>query len=41
MTYLLDPRLQVDGRVTLGLGGAALDWSVGFGVSYRFPRFRG
>jgi hypothetical protein len=39
VTYLLTPRLQIDGRLTLGLSQAALDWSVGAGVSYRFPRF--
>ncbi len=37
-TYLLTPRLQVDGRVTVGLTSAALDWTAGAGVSYRFPR---
>ena len=39
VTYLITPRLQVDGRLTLGLSQAAPDWSVGVGVSYRFPRF--
>jgi hypothetical protein len=38
-TYLITPRVQVDGRLTVGLSSAALDWSVGVGVSYRFPRF--
>jgi hypothetical protein len=41
LTYLITPRIQVDGRVTAGLSSAALDWSAGVGVSYRFPRLKG
>lgn len=41
VTYLVAPRVQVDGRVTLGLSSAALDWSASVGVSYRFPGFKG
>ena len=41
VTYLVSPRIQVDGRLTFGLSSAALDWSAGIGVSYRFPRFKG
>ncbi len=41
VTYLLTPRLQVDGRVTVGLSRTALDWTAGLGVSYRFPSFKG
>jgi hypothetical protein len=41
VTYLVTPRLQIDGRLTVGLSQAALDWSAGIGVSYRFPRSKG
>ncbi len=41
VTYLVTPRIQVDGRVTVGLSSVALDWTAGVGVSYRFPRFKG
>lgn len=37
VTYLLTPRIQLDAHVAAGLSSAALDWSVGAGVSYRFP----
>jgi len=38
VTYLLAPRIQIDGRVTVGLSRDALDWTAGAGVSFRFPR---
>jgi hypothetical protein len=41
VTYLLNPRLQLDATVTAGLSSLAPDWGVGLGVSYRFPRFKG
>jgi len=37
-TYLLTPRLQLDASASTGLSGAAPDWTVGLGVSFRFPR---
>jgi len=40
VTYLLGSRVQVDGRVTAGLSSAALDWTAGIGVAYRFPSAR-
>jgi len=41
VTYLLNPRLQVDATVTVGVSRLAPDWGVGVGASYRFPRFAG
>ncbi len=38
LTYLLTPRLQLDGSVSVGISSAAPDWTVGLGVSFRFPR---
>lgn len=38
LTYLLTPRLQLDGSVAVGLTSAAPDWTVGLGISFRFPR---
>lgn len=38
LTYLLTPRLQLDASVGAGLSSAAPDWTVGLGISFRFPR---
>lgn len=40
LTYLLTPRLQIDGSASVGLSSAAPDWTVGLGISFRFPRSR-
>lgn len=40
LTYLLTPRLQLDGSASIGLSSAAPDWTIGLGVSFRFPRSR-
>ncbi len=37
VTYLLTPRLQLDGSASVGLSSAAPDWTLGLGISYRFP----
>ena len=38
LTYLLTPRLQLDASIGAGLSSAAPDWTVGLGISFRFPR---
>ena len=38
LTYLLNPRLQLDLSAGVGLSGAAPDWFVGTGVAFRVPR---
>lgn len=38
VTYLLTPRLQVDASASAGLSSAAPDWTLGLGLSFRFPR---
>lgn len=40
LTYLLTPRLQFDGSASVGLSSAAPDWTVGLGISFRFPHSR-
>lgn len=37
-TYLLTPRLQIDATASVGLSEIAPDWTVGVGISFRFPR---
>lgn len=37
-TYALSPSVQVDASVGAGLTGAASDWFVGLGLSFRVPR---
>ena len=39
-TYLLTPRLQIDATASVGLSEVAPDWTVGTGISFRFPRFK-
>lgn len=41
LTYGLTPRLQLDGSISAGLSSDAPDWTVGLGISFRFPRFKG
>ena len=38
VTYLLTTRMQLDGSIGAGLSSAAPDWTVGLGISLRFPR---
>lgn len=38
VTYLLTPRLQLDASGSIGLSDSAPDWTLGLGLSFRFPR---
>ena len=38
ITYLLTPRLQLDASGSIGLSDSASDWTLGLGLSFRFPR---
>ena len=41
VTHLLTPRLQLDASGSVGISETAPDWTLGLGLSFRFPRSRG
>lgn len=41
VTYLLTQRLQLDASGSVGISDTAPDWTLGLGLSFRFPRSRG
>ena len=40
VTYLLTPRLQLDASGSVGISETSPDWTLGLGLSFRFPRSR-